>query len=558
KEKETVAAQAEALRALDEAKSRVFANISHEFRTPLTLILGPLEDVREGVRGAIPEAAAQSVASAIRNGRRLLRLVNQLLDVSRLEAGRLTLEARPLDTAAFVRHLAQVFAPFAERKHITFRVEVPEHPVTAFLDPEQFEKVLANLLGNAFKFTPEGGTVSVRLGTEAEADGPVAFVLTVQDDGPGIAPEHLPHLFDRFYQADASSTRQQPGTGIGLALVKNLVELHGGAIDVESTLGEGASFTVRVPLGRAHLRDEDVVEADPFEAAWYVEQDATLLLDEIRPAPTPDKPDAKADEADADATTVLVVDDNPDVRAYVRSHLAARYRVLEAADGEEALAATRAHLPDLVVSDVMMPKLDGFGLCRAIKTDPEVDFIPVILLTAKASFESKLEGLEGGADAYLTKPFEVRELAVRVENLIASRQRLKAHFAGGGGDVPQGNGAAPPLEEGADPFTAEVQAVIAARLSEDDFGIDALAADLGMGRTTLYRRIKDAFGGAPMELVWQMRLERAAALLQQQEGTVSEVAYGVGFKSVAHFSRRFRAAYGTTPVAYAAEHAGSV
>ena len=282
-----------------------------------------------------------------------------------------------------------------------------------------------------------------------------------------------------------------------------------------------------------------------------------VLTDEIRVEP------AEVSEAlsleygpDEDATTVLVVDDNPEVRAYVRRHLAQRYRVLEAANGRQALDRVRDTLPDLVVSDVMMPELNGFGLCRALKGDPELDFIPVILLTARASTESKIEGLEKGADDYLTKPFNVRELEVRVENLIASRQRLKARYAGASDEaaVWPDSPAQAPRPDAETAFVAQVRAEIAARLQEEEFGVDALASAVGPGRTTLYSRVRGAFGKPPMDLIWGMRLERAASLLRDRQGSVSEVAYGVGFKSVAHFCNRFRSQYGVTPAAYAAQH----
>ena len=564
REKETVAAQAEELRSLDTAKSHFFANISHEFRTPLTLILGPLEDMQDGLHGPVTGSGQRQINTAIHNGRRLLRLVNQLLDVSRLESGKIDLQVQERDMHAFVKNLVHVFVPLAEHNHIAFRYEGPGHPLPVYFDKEQFEKVLANLLGNAFKFTPEHGTVLVTLGTE-EAEGSAGtMVLTVRDSGPGIAPEHVSHIFERFYQADASSTRQQAGTGIGLALVKNLVDLHRGTVEVESTVGLGTTFTVRLPLGPAHLRPEEIVppdaDGDILNLNVLLEKDLTAtFIDEMQGAPMdaekPPRPDNAASHAD-DATTILVVDDNPEVRAYVRRHLASRYRVLEATNGREALDKTREHLPDLVVSDVMMPEMDGFGLCRAIKEDPELDFIPVILLTAKASIDNKIEGLEKGADDYLTKPFNMRELEVRAENMIASRQRLKARFAGASHNTLAGSPRPipVPLTDDNAAFVEQVHTEILVRLSDDDFGVDALAAAVGLGRTTLYSRLAEAFGQTPMELIWQMRLEQAATLLRQQEGSVSEVAYGVGFKSVAHFCHRFRDRFGCTPATYTARH----
>lgn len=559
---QTVAEQSEQLQSLDEAKSRFFANISHEFRTPLLLILGPLEDLRDGVQGALREEAREQVALAHRNGRRLLRLVNQLLDVSRLETGRLTLQAQLTEAVAFVKQVAGTFASMAKRKGIDFHVEVPDEPLWVYFDPDQMEKVLTNLLGNAFKFSPQKSAVTLRITTEDAPHNDSYFVVTVQDTGPGIAPEHLPHLFERFYQADASSTRRQPGTGIGLALAKELVTLHHGKIDVESEEGKGSTFTVRLPLGHAHFAEEEL--AAPAAAASPLLPDTmgkgtsatTGWLNEIEGVNNAAPGDKAAVEAPAhagdDVTTVLVVDDNPDVRAYMRRHLEEAYRVVEAMNGRTALEQTRSVLPDLIISDVMMPEMDGFSFCKALKQDPELDFIPIILLTAKASPESKILGLQEGADDYLTKPFNVRELIARVENLIASRQCLKARLDGT--VVSEPTVLAYPdrstLTTHDHSFFDQFQLVLEEHLSDENMGVNDLAEAMGLSRSTLYRRVHDVFQQSPMELLWQVRLQHAAQLLTQPDINVSEVAYGVGFRSVAHFSTRFSEHFGVTPSAF--------
>ncbi len=555
-------AQAEQLQSLDEAKSRFFANISHEFRTPLTLILGPLEDLRDGVSGQIDGTARGHVDRALRSGRRLLRLVNQLLDVARLEHGRIALQARRADLGAFVRSIEHPFRTLAERKRIAFAVETPAAPLPVYFDAEQVEKILANLLGNAFKFTPAEGRIELTVCAKGDPSSEGWAVLSVHDSGPGIAPEHLPMVFDRFYQADASSTRRQPGTGIGLALVKSLVDLHHGRIEVESAPEAGSTFTVRLPLGRAHLTDDELV---PDDAVMLPPEALRVLTDEIHlddiAAPTTGEDDvvqALPPPDEEDVTTVLVVDDNADMRAYVRRHLETRYRVIEAVNGRIALEQARTLLPDLIVSDVMMPELDGYGLCRALKADPELDFIPVILLTAKASEDSLIAGLEEGADAYVTKPFSVRELGARVDQLIAKRHRLKERLqalAQGDGLVDPAMGPAPSEEEA---FLAEVRRVIAAHVADEGFGVEDLVEALGVGRSTLYRRLEGVLEGSPKDLIWQVHLERAAQLFETGAGSVSEVGYAVGFRSMAHFSRRFRRQYGLSPSAYAAQHRPTV
>ena len=549
-EKETVAAQARDLETLDRAKSAFFANVSHEFRTPLTLTLGPLEDLQAGLHGPLADPQAQQVDLARRNAGRVLDLINQILEVARLESGRTPLRARPLDLVTFVEAVAEPLAAQAERRGLAFEVIVPAAAVEVVADPTQLETALGNLLSNAVKFTPGGGTVRV----SAEADGTEAHVA-VRDSGPGIPAADLPHVFDRFYQVgEDAGTRL--GTGIGLALAKEVVDLHGGTLSVESEAGFGSTFTITLPLGRAHLAPEQVVDAPGPWARAEPEPLAVPGGDGAAGDPTEARALAADAEDDADRTTVLVVEDHPDVRAYVRRHLEEAYRVLEAADGEAGLRAAREHLPDLVVSDVMMPKLDGLGLCRALKADPETDFIPVVLLTAKATQEDRLDGLRQLCDDYLTKPFEPVELRARIANLIAVRTRLRERIRQPAevAAVPKSS-SAPEIPSADAVFVADVRAAVEANLSDPDFGTEALAEVVGQSRTTLYRRLKATTGQTPSETLRAARLDRAAALLAARAGTVGEVAYGVGYKSVAHFSNGFLEHHGCRPSAYAAENA---
>jgi signal transduction histidine kinase/DNA-binding response OmpR family regulator len=522
--------------------SRFFANISHEFRTPLTLIQGPLDDLLAGEHGEIAAEVRQQLAMSSRNSRRLLRLVDQLLDAARSESGTLRLRARRMDYAVFAHGIAQGFAASAQRRAIDFRVVVPAQETPLWFDPDLVEKVLVNLLGNAFKFTPPGGRISLSVSDEAVAGRKGEVVTVVRDSGPGIAAADLPHVFERFYRAESASA--QAGAGIGLALARDLVELHAGAILVESTV-EGATFTVRLPLGRAHLRDEDVVagEAERIEHAPPADE-----LDGAVPPPEAVSPQPLPGEA----PTILVVDDNAEVRAYLTRHLARRYRVVAADDGESGLRAVRSLLPDVVVSDVMMPGLDGFGLCRAIRQDPETAFIAVILLTARASQESRVEGLELGADDYLAKPFSVRELSLRISNLLAARRRLEERV--GRAAVPSASTrvlrpSAVAVTSDDEAFVERLRQTIEEHLGDDAFGVEQLAAAVGQSRATLYRRVQGLFDEPPMDLVWGMRLDRASDLLASRAGSVAEVAYAVGFSSLSHFSRRFKERHGMSPSA---------
>lgn len=570
--------ETEQLRELDRARSRFFADVSHEFRTPLTLTLGPLDDLRSGFHGPLPEPVQGQVELARRNAGRVLELIDQLLEVARLETGSTRLMARRLELGSFLRRVGGHFDPLAGRRDLRLEVETPEGGVEVFAEPARLEKILGNLLSNALKFTPPGGTVTLRL----DADEAAARI-SVRDTGPGIPPEELPRVFDRFYRGERSSEQAYPGTGIGLALVRELVHLHGGTVEVESGPEAGSRFTVTLRQGREHLRPDQVVEE--VDAGSWTPRSSTREGTEAEAAvrwppppgtestpisrgpggngatpsasPSPDDNGAERD----DVTTVLVAEDNSELRDYIRSHLEGRFRVMEASDGREALELARANLPDLVISDVMMPGMDGHALCRALKEDPETDFLPVILLTARAAPEDRLAGLRDRADAYLTKPFDVEELLTVVRNHLEVRERLEARFSGtsanGGSGDDQALRRHPTLHaapvEATSPdarFLEQVRTVIEARMEDEDFSVEELARRVAHSRSHLHRRLKELVDESPSDLIRRMRLERAAYLLEARAGSVSRIAYAVGFKSVAHFSNRFQEHFGVRPSGY--------
>jgi signal transduction histidine kinase/ligand-binding sensor domain-containing protein/DNA-binding response OmpR family regulator len=545
--------QADQLRKLDQARSRFFANVSHEFRTPLTLTLGPLDDLRSGFHGALPAPVQSQVELARRNAERVLELIDQLLEVARLETGSTPLRARPLELGAFVRRVGAQIGPLANRRGVDLDVDASAPAVEVFADPAHLEKILANLLSNALKFTPRGGTVAVRL----DADETVARIA-VLDTGPGIPAAELPRVFDRFYRGEDSSRQAQPGTGIGLALVRELVQLHGGTVEVESEPGVGSCFTVVLRRGREHLREDQVVEDPPGGAAII----AAAEVPESAAEADAVVPSERGVEGE-DVTTVLVAEDNPELRAYIRSHLQARFRILEAGDGVRALAIARESLPDLVISDVMMPSMDGYELCRRLKENPDTDFIPVILLTARAAPEDRMTGLRGRADAYLTKPFDMEELLTLVRNHIEVREQLEARFSGSadGAAAPPRHSAprAAPVDATSPDarFLEEVRAVIEERMEDEDFTVEELARRVAHSRSHLHRRLKELIDESPSDLIRRMRLERAASLLTARAASVSRIAYAVGFKSVAHFSNRFAEHFGVRPSRYTDSMAGS-
>ena len=543
-EKQKTEEQAALLRELDEAKSRFFANVSHEFRTPLTLTIGPLEDLQRSDNGLIDPKAKPQIDRALRNAYRVLDLINEILDVAKLESGRLTLQAWEQDLGPFVQELTQAFVPLAERKQINFTIDLLDQPALVYYDSDQLEKVFANLLSNAFKFTPQGGAVKVSMMLK-DHQGTPSVLVAVRDNGSGISADELPYVFDRFHQVDESSARLQPGTGIGLALAKQLVELHAGEIQVESEVGFGSTFLVMLKQGKDHLEKVHIAEPQEIDPSFNssTKQRAERLLESVEAIE--DVP-LEQNEA-ADLTTVLVIEDNAEVRAYISKHLSNRFRVINASNGKEGLERVRESLPDLVVSDVMMPEMDGYALCEALKNDPETAFVPVILLTARATTEDKVEGLKGGADDYLTKPFDIEELNARVDNLITSRRQLLSLADKAKPSLHANNVEVSSADEA---FLEQVHTCIEAHIGDESFSVEMLASEVGMDRSSLYRRMQSLLGQSPNDVIWTLRLERAAQLLEARAGTISEIAYSVGFKSVAHFSRRFQKKYGVSPSKY--------
>ena len=414
------------LQEMDELKTRFFSNISHELRTPLTLIIGPLENLlnewlgaqEKGMKG---RAATNQIEMVLRNSRRLLRLINQLLDISKLEAGKMELHARSDNIIKFVRETSSLFESLAKRRNIDFQVHSDNENIELYFDAEKMEKILYNLLSNAFKFTPENGKILINI---AELSG--AVEIAVKDTGTGISKEELPYIFDRFRQVAGSSSKVQEGTGIGLSLVKDLVTLHHGEIRVNSQPGWGSEFILHFKQGKEHLSSAELAEETSHEITGQpLLNQITEMSESILP------PETGADSAGTlpvpetltSAPLVLVVDDNHDVRDYIRRIVENHYRVREAIDGEEGMRIALETIPDIILSDVMMPKLDGYGLLNALRADPKTSHIPVILLTARASEEMRLEGLEKGADDYMSKPFNARELLARIRNLILLRQQ---------------------------------------------------------------------------------------------------------------------------------------
>ena len=539
KEKKKTEAQAAQLKELDEAKSRFLANLSHEFRTPLTMILGPVRDLQAGACGMVDEEARRELSVVERNARQMEHLIGQLLDLAQLESGRMKLECSRGDLARFVKDVVRSFASLAERRRVTLRCRAGDSPLVLPFDPEKLQVVVNNLLSNALKFTPKGGKVLVTVSEVGEE-----AAIRVRDTGPGIPPEELPHIFDRFHQVDGSATREHEGTGIGLSLARDLTRLHGGTIHAASEPGFGAELIVTLPKVQEEAREGEV-EREHTNGEATGKADAPLETRSEKTAPTkPKRPE------DSGAPDILIVEDNADVRAYLQDRLASTYCVREAQDGLGALDHIYDHRPDLVVSDIMMPEMDGIQLCRTLKEDERFSDIPVILLTAKAGEADEVEGLGVGADAYIEKPFEIDVLEAQIRNLIAGRQELRQRFSR---EVTmQPTGITVTREEEA--FCKKARGVVEKHLGEPDFTVERFAQDMYVSKSTLGRKLKAATSLTPSTFIRQLRLERAAQLLGQDPmRRVSEVATAVGYRDADHFSKVFREHFGAAPSEYEAK-----
>lgn len=534
---------AERLQEIDRMKSRFFTNISHEFRSPLTLIKGPAKQIIDESN----ETNTRDKANLIhRNAERLNRLVTQLLDLSKIEAGETKLQTTRLNIVTILSEQLLSFATLAEKKNIYLKLIPAEEQVYCYLDRDKVEKIMNNILSNALKFTPEHGEILIMVCKKNKF-----AEIIISDSGIGISKDRHTKIFDRFYQVDGSHTKEQEGTGIGLALTKELVELHRGSIAVESEEGEGTTFTIQFLLGHAHLKPEEIYTEK------VIQSDEQGVILTVETAPVSDSNEKTGLHVDSYLTNIqtdeqeekpllLIVEDNLDVRTFIRGFLEKEYCVVEASDGQDGINKAFNHIPDLIVSDVMMPKMDGYQLCKQLKTDERTSHIPVILLTAKAASEDKIEGLETGADDYIKKPFDEQELKIRIKNLIEQRKKLREYFIKGGIFNPDDN----KISSVDKKFLNKTVQVITEHISDPLFGVEAFARELAIGRTTLHKKIVALVGEPPSELIKRIRLSKANHLLKNKTGNISEIALEVGFNNPAYFSECFKKQFGVSPSQY--------
>ncbi len=522
---------AEKLEEVDRIKSRFFANISHEFRTPLTLILGPAEQI---LSNHADDIAKKNAGLIKKNANNMLNLINQLLDLSRLDSGRLELKAAKQNIIPFLKGIAMSFESLAIMNSIKFNLNVTEDELMVYFDREKMETIIKNLLSNAFKFTPNENEISVSLKKCDES----SIEIKIRDTGIGISEEQLPKIFDRFYQVNSAHTREHGGTGIGLSLVKELVELHHGSISVDSKLGEWTEFKIILPLGNEHLTPREIVEIDNQLPIEKLTIDKSELIHSANH-------NSNSENLITNKNIILIVEDNADVREFIKDSLGNDYHFEEAENGEEGIRKAEEIIPDLIISDVMMPKMDGNEMTRRLKSDQKTSHIPIIMLTAKSGQEYRIEGLETGADDFLTKPFDAKELHIRIKNLISLRKKLQEIYSS---NTITSLAKSKHKLKGIDvQFMDRILKVIEEHISEEEFTIENFGHEVGMSRSQMFRKIKALTGKSCSVYLRSVRLAKAKNMLQNHEANISEIAYSVGFGSPSYFAHCFKEEYGYAP-----------
>ena len=506
----------------NKAKLQFFTNISHELRTPLTLIADPVNYI---IHDDNLNSQQRSMLQIVqRNVLVLTQLVSEILDFRKVQNGKMELRLSDFNLTESMKQWIMLFSASAQKKHIAISMDAPD-TIMLRVDQDKIERICYNLLSNALKYTSEGGEITL---TAKEENGRV--MISVADNGCGISSDELPYIFDRFYQAKNAGR----GTGIGLAIVKAFTELHHGEVSATSIEGKGSTFTIHIPVRQkgevTNQPTEKIEQLVEPSSAEEVPNQARHIDELIQPYQT-DKPE------------VLIIDDNIDIRTYLRSVLSEKYNVSEAADGKVGLELARKIVPDIVLSDIMMPVMDGLAFCQQLKTDKAISHIPVILLTARSLDEQRAEGYEHGADAYLSKPFSLRLLLSRIDNLIESRKKLNQTWSKGVEDDEIGN-----ISNEIDKsFLKQLRKIIQENLANSDLSVEQIGDEIGLSRVQLYRKVKALTGYSPVEIVRKARLTRARHLLQTTERTVSEVAYAVGFSTPSYFSKCYKDEFGENP-----------
>lgn len=525
----------ERIEELNQVKLRFFTNISHEFRTPLTLILGQIEVLMQMDLGT---TIYNRILRIYKNAWYMRNLISELLDFRKQEQGYLKLKVEEQNLVTFTRQIYMCFYEYAQKKEITYRFDNVEETISVWFDSKQLQKVIFNLLSNAFKYTPNKGSIRVEVRMLASQ-----AIVSVCDTGVGIPEEHISKIFERFYQTDNSSSFTL-GTGIGLALAKGIMNMHHGKIDVESTVGKGTKFTLSLPLGNRHFSDEEMATVESRESVIISEAVPMLPFEQIMDVEE-EKTKVQENIKEEDKPIILLVDDNEELLSMLEDLFLPIYKVYIAHDGREGLEMARQIQPDLIISDVMMPEMSGKELCYKIKTNVELSHISVVLLTAQTSVEYVVEGLMFGADDYVTKPFNVKVLIARCNNLIKNKKRLIAHYAG---KTITESPVTEAINERDKELLAKCVNIIKENFENPAFDVTALASELCVGRSKLYMQFKQMTGLTPNEFILKIKLDEAMSLLKNHpELNISEISIRLGFSSPRYFSKSFKAFFGVAP-----------
>lgn len=520
-------------RAANDAKLAFFTNISHEFRTPLTLILAPLEELLANTKNQ--PAQKQNLNLIHKNVIRLLRLVNQLMDFRKIEVDKMRLQASENDLISFVSEIMQSYQSIAHKRDIDLRLITNERSLMVWFDVNMLDKVLFNLLSNAFKFTKDGGFIHLYIAKEENNEA----VIKVEDNGLGMSEEAVKNAFTMFYQGDYEN---QKGSGLGLALSKELIKLHKGSISLKSEKSKGTTFEIHLPLGKTHLEKQDMEEKAATPYVFY--EDIKVYTTDLQPAAT-ERNEVEGVKTGKDYS-ILIIEDNADLRGFLKKRWAGQYEILEAEDGPSGLRQAFDNVPDVIISDIIIPGKDGMALVNIFKSDVRTSHIPVILLSGQTNIEHQIEGMKNMADVYITKPFDVAFLEQTIKSLIANRSKLKDHFTS---ELPS-NLKTQTLGKIDRKFISEFTALVESNLSNENFSVEDISKSLGVSRVQLYRKVKALLNINVNDYILNTRLQKAKYLLQHEESTISEVAYEVGFSSPAYFSTVFKSKFGVTPKAF--------
>jgi signal transduction histidine kinase/AraC-like DNA-binding protein/ABC-type xylose transport system substrate-binding protein len=521
-----------------DAKFNFFTNISHELRTPLTLILGPLEEIVSSSK--LHFTVKTQLEMVKKNAMRLLRLVNQLMDFRKIEEAKMKLRASENNITEFVTEITNAFAEIATKKKISFRVDSKDTALKVWFDVNMLDKILFNILSNAFKYTNDHGSITVFVDKDNTNTN---AIIKIEDSGIGMGPETLEHAFDLFYQGNEGTYK---GTGLGLALSKELITLHHGNIKIKSEKWKGATFEISMPLGKKHLEENEIEkETAPYLLNYEETKIYTNEAETLKPVSPEDIASTTAKDY-----SILLIEDNMEIRLFLKSQLGKNYEIIEAENGNVGLNQAYEIVPDIIISDILLPGKDGMLITETLKNDIRTSHIPIIILTAKGSIEQQIEGLKLKADAYIVKPFNVQYLEETIKNLIRNRETLKYHYSS---ELPNESLRASASKKIDRKFVSEFSSIVESNIANENFGVDDICKEIGISRVQLYRKVKAVLGFNINDYILSVRMQKAKHLLLNEDLTISEISFKVGFSSQAYFSTVFKSKFGFTPSEFKAK-----